>query len=62
MAISNYLFSPTSENPRRLSICVLFAKLVVETRNEIIHKHVSINSEKNETLLHISINNYDLFL
>jgi len=33
MAISNCLFSPTSENPRGFSIRFVFAKLVAETRN-----------------------------
>jgi hypothetical protein len=34
---------PTYENLRRFSIRFVFAKLVAETRNEIIHKHVSIH-------------------
>ena len=37
-------FSPTYENPRGFSIRFVFAKLVAETRNEIIHKHVAHNS------------------
>jgi len=37
MAISNCLFSPTSENPLGFSIRFVFAKLIAETRNEIIH-------------------------
>ena len=42
--------------PSEYSICDLFTKLVAETRNEIIHKHVSkhliINykTQKNETI------------
>ncbi len=38
MCIINYWFSPTYENPRRFSIRFVFAKLVSEIRNEIIHK------------------------
>lgn len=34
MAISNYLFSPTSENPKGFSIRFLFAKLYSEARNK----------------------------
>ncbi|MDG4716912.1 hypothetical protein [Winogradskyella marincola] len=48
MAISNCLFSPTYENPRGFSIQFVFANLVAEKRNEIIHKHDS------ETLKNIS--------
>ena len=33
MAISNCLFSPTSENPRGFSIRFLFAKLRAKPRN-----------------------------
>ncbi len=40
MAISNCLFSLTSENPNGFSIRFVFTKLVAETRNEIIHKTV----------------------
>ncbi len=51
MAISNCLFSPTSENPRGFSIRFVFANLIAETRNEIIHKHISCNNLKNEKSL-----------
>ncbi len=37
-------YEPTYENPRGFSIPFVFAKLVAETRNEIIHKHVSCNN------------------
>ena len=43
MAINNYLFSPTSENPRGFSVPFEFAKLVAKIRNEIIHKIVTNN-------------------
>ena len=33
MAISNCLFSPTSENPRGFSVWCVLAKLSAETRN-----------------------------
>ncbi len=46
MAISNCWFSPTYENPRGFSIRFVFANLVAETRNEIIHKHVNSNIKK----------------
>jgi len=34
---------PTYENPRGFSIWFVFAKLVAETHNEIIHKTVVAN-------------------
>ena len=37
---------PTYENPRGFSIWFVFANLVAETRNEIIHKHVVCNLRK----------------
>ncbi len=40
MAISNCWFSPTYKSPRGFSIQFVFAKLVAQTRNEIIHKTV----------------------
>ena len=36
MAISNCLFSPTSENPRGFSVWCVFAKLSAKPRNGII--------------------------
>ena len=45
MAISNCFVSPISENPLGFSIRFVFANLVAETRNEIIHKTVGINYE-----------------
>ncbi len=36
MAISNRLFSPTSENPRGFSVWCVLAKLSANPRNEII--------------------------
>ena len=33
MAISNFLFSPTSENPRGFSIWAVLAKLSAKPRN-----------------------------
>jgi hypothetical protein len=58
MAISNCFYSPTlrqaqdrltkilpstGSGTNGFSIRFVFAKLVAETRNEIIHKHVGIN-------------------
>ncbi|MBS7332531.1 MAG: hypothetical protein KIG88_02910 [Weeksellaceae bacterium] len=56
MAISNCLFSPTYENPRGFSIRFVFANLVAETRNEIIHKHVGGNLKKRLTTKNIQEN------
>ena len=47
---------PTYESPHRLSICDLLANLVAETRNEIIHKHVSRSSILNMNLRKIKKN------
>jgi len=33
MAISNSLFSPTSENPRGFSVCYVLARLTAKPRN-----------------------------
>lgn len=43
MTMSICLFSPTYENPKGFSIRFVFANLVAETRNEIIHKTVVAN-------------------
>ncbi len=49
MAISNCLFSPTSENPRGFSIRFVFAKLVAKTTQLILYKHVVLlKTELNE--------------
>ena len=46
MAISNYLFSHTSENPRGFSVWCVLAKFRAKPRNEIIHKHVLRNLKR----------------
>ena len=54
MAISNCLFSPTSENPRGFSIRFLFAKLRAKPRNKPYTNTMMYNSPKSELkLLHL---------
>ena len=54
-------YEPTYENPRGFSIRFVFANLVAETRNEIIHKHVvgNLKNEHRHKKTHITIRTFD---